>query len=165
MGTEPGCALHHPDLRTPPGTWARPSPECEQYLVRRSRTCCLRLGMVARASTMVQAAWRAACVAGVKSTCGTQARSPVSGDGWSCQVPSRAQSTATLPEGLWAPLRGKVKGEKHQLMPDATVAAREPPISWKVVPSSNLEKPPMMTELRKQASKYFPRHKLLLTLF
>lgn len=62
----------------------------ERYLVRRSRTCCLRLGMVARASTMVQAACRAACVAGVKSTCGTQERSPGSGDGRSRQAPSRA---------------------------------------------------------------------------
>ncbi len=38
------------------------------YLVRRSRTCCLRLGIVVRASTMVQAACLAAWVAGVKST-------------------------------------------------------------------------------------------------
>lgn len=44
------------------------------YLVRRSRTCCLRLGTVARASTMVQAACLAACVAGVKSTWQTQER-------------------------------------------------------------------------------------------
>ena len=44
-------------------------PALRWYLVRRSRTCCLRLGMVASASTMVQAACRAACVAGVNSTC------------------------------------------------------------------------------------------------
>lgn len=39
-----------------------------EYLVRRSRTCCFLLGMVARASTMVQAACLAAWVAGVNST-------------------------------------------------------------------------------------------------
>lgn len=38
------------------------------YLVSRSRTCCLRLGIVVRASTMVQAACLAAWVAGVKRT-------------------------------------------------------------------------------------------------
>ncbi len=39
------------------------------YLVSRSRTCCLRLGIVVRASTIVQAACLAAWVAGVKRTC------------------------------------------------------------------------------------------------
>lgn len=39
-----------------------------KYLVRRSRTCCLRLGMVVRASTIVHEACLAAWVAGVNST-------------------------------------------------------------------------------------------------
>lgn len=38
------------------------------YLVSRSRTCCLRLGIVVSASTIVQAACLAAWVAGVKRT-------------------------------------------------------------------------------------------------
>lgn len=42
---------------------------CVSYLVSRSKTCCLRLGIVVRASTIVQAACLAAWVAGVKRTC------------------------------------------------------------------------------------------------
>lgn len=61
-------------------------PALRWYLVRRSRTCCLRLGMVASASTMVQAACRAACVAGVKSTC----------RGWG-EVPGSADSLSSGP--------------------------------------------------------------------
>lgn len=45
-------------------------PGVAEYLVRRSRTCCFLLGMVAKASTMVQAACLAAWVAGVNSTWG-----------------------------------------------------------------------------------------------
>lgn len=45
-----------------------PGVAAQEYLVRRSRTCCFLLGMVARASTMVQAACLAAWVAGVNST-------------------------------------------------------------------------------------------------
>lgn len=40
--------------------------------MRRSSTCCLRLGIVVKASTMVQAACLAAWVAGVKRTCNKQ---------------------------------------------------------------------------------------------
>lgn len=48
-----------------------------EYLVRRSRTCCFLLGMVAKASTMVQAACLAAWVAGVNSTWGGGRKSQV----------------------------------------------------------------------------------------
>lgn len=91
---------------------------------------------------MVQAACLAACVAGVKSTCRTQERSSSSGDSLPRQAPNMAQSTATLPEVLWALLREKIKGENQQLMPDATVVAQESPSSWKISSSSNLEDAP-----------------------
>lgn len=41
----------------------------DSYLVSRSKTCCLRLGIVVRASTIVHAACLAAWVAGVNRTC------------------------------------------------------------------------------------------------
>ena len=55
------------------------------YLVSRSRTCCLRLGMVVRASTMVHAACLAAWVAGVKSTYNTRTNNYVMG-GWTTTI-------------------------------------------------------------------------------
>lgn len=127
--TEHRCASSHPDLWIPLGKREglemksnHPAhPTLKRYLVRRSRTCCLRLGMVARASTMVQAACRAACVAGVKSTCGVWTEAPAQLTA-SHQAP---QGTVNCHPSRGSPLStslGKVKGKNHQLTQDQTAA-------------------------------------------
>ena len=117
-------------------------PALRWYLVRRSRTCCLRLGMVASASTMVQAACRAACVAGVKSTC----------RGWG-EAPGSADSLSSGP-ARHSPLP-PIEGKCSELLTSKRVKEKSPansrsgccrrakrlrvPSSWSFSPTSTLE--------------------------
>ena len=117
-------------------------PALRWYLVRRSRTCCLRLGMVASASTMVQAACRAACVAGVKSTC----------RGWG-EAPGSADSVSSGPARHSPP--PPIEGKCSELLTSKGVKEKSPansrsgcyrwakrlrvPSSWSFSPTSTLE--------------------------